>query len=227
MIGVFDSGDGGLAAVARIRSLAPSADIIFYADRKNAPYGKKSRRELIRLTERDIIKLKSAGADRILTACCTASTVYGELRDGLRRDVYEIITPTASEAARVTENGKIAVIATEATVRSHAFSAALAVLGISDVCEYACGELVTMTESGCRDARLGIFERERIFSLLKKIRDSGADTLILGCTHFSHLESHIASCLGGIRTVNSAHEGARIIARDAKRGKGRTVILPP
>ena len=81
MIGVFDSGDGGLLAVEKIRERSPECDLIFLADRENAPYGTKSRTEIIRITKRNIKRLKELGASRILIACCTASSVYGELSE--------------------------------------------------------------------------------------------------------------------------------------------------
>ena len=68
MIGVFDSGDGGLCTVENIRRIAPKSDICFLADRKNAPYGTKGKDELIRLVSADISKLRRAGAEKILMA---------------------------------------------------------------------------------------------------------------------------------------------------------------
>ena len=76
MIGVFDSGNGGLITVEKIRELSADADICFLADRENAPYGTKSKNEIISLSKRNIKRLRDAGADKILIACCTASAVY-------------------------------------------------------------------------------------------------------------------------------------------------------
>ena len=70
MIGVFDSGVGGLTAVREIRLIDKYADVAFYPDRKNAPYGTKSAEELIPLVERDIRLLLDRGADAVLMACC-------------------------------------------------------------------------------------------------------------------------------------------------------------
>ncbi len=227
MIGIFDSGDGGLAALKRLRGIAPNADIIFYADRKNAPYGNKTQKELIRLVKRDIIKLKEAGASSVLMACCTASTVFHLLPHQLTENTYQILTPTAEEALRVTKNGRIAVIATNATVSSHAFKSELLRLGAEDVKELEAQELVGLTEGGGRDASLTDVQFRRIYELLSNVKACGADTLILGCTHFSHLKNKISSALPKMRIVDSAAEGAKEIARHAVCGKGRTVILPP
>ena len=67
---------GALSAISEIRKLCPKQDVCYYCDRKNSPYGTKTKAELIALVERDVEILKNAGADSILMACCTASTVF-------------------------------------------------------------------------------------------------------------------------------------------------------
>ena len=227
MIGVFDSGAGGLTAIAEIRRLLPSADICFFADRKNAPYGTKSKRELIRLVEKDILKLYRAGADKILMACCTASTVYDELPASMKQIACPIIEPTAKAAAHVSTHGKIGVIATDATVASGAFGKALATYPtVKEIYEFPLQRLVALVESGAVDGKLGKTERNELSSLLRPIKKKKIDTLILGCTHFPHLEREICGCLPGVRLVSSSREGARVMSRLAEnKGKGKTVFL--
>ena len=122
MIGVCDSGEGGVVAVEELRAISPTVDVCFFADRKNAPYGTKSPDELLSLLRADINRVRDAGADEVLIACCTASTVYCRLTEEERRGVYPIIAPTAKAALEKTKNGCIGVLATEATVLSHAFA---------------------------------------------------------------------------------------------------------
>ena len=98
MIGVFDSGDGGILTVRHLRALAPRADIAFLADRENAPYGIKSREQIVRLAEDSIRHLASLGAGRVLIACCTASSVFGDLSEDLKSVAPPIIAPPAAEA---------------------------------------------------------------------------------------------------------------------------------
>ena len=226
MIGIFDSGAGGFTAISELRRLVPSADICFFADRKNAPYGTKSKNELIKLVESDILKLYRIGADKILMACCTASTVYESLTSKMKRLAIPIIEPTAREAARITTYGKIGVIATEATASSGAFSKALAKFpSVKEVYELPLQRLVALVEDGAVDGNLKSRERDELSRLLAPMKNK-IDTLILGCTHFPHLEREISGCLPGVRLVSSSREGAREISKITKNtGKGKTFFL--
>ena len=226
MIGVFDSGVGGLTALAELRRLLPRTDMIYLADREHAPYGTKSEEEILSLAENCIKRLITAGAEKILIACCTASTLHSRLTEGARRITTPIIAPAARAAQRVSL-GKIAVIATEATVRSHAFRRELLSIGECEVTEHAAQELVAMVESGASDEKpLSSEEKSRLSRLLEPIEASRADTLILGCTHFPHLRGHIAAMLPEVKLISPSREGAIEIARSTEdRGDGKTVFL--
>lgn len=226
MIGVFDSGVGGLTALAELRRLLPRTDMIYLADREHAPYGTKSEEEILSLAENCIKRLITAGAERILIACCTASTLHSRLTEGARGITTPIIAPAARAAQRVSR-GKIAVIATEATVRSHAFRRELLSIGECEVTEHAAQELVAMVESGASDQNpLSSEEKSRLARLLEPIEASRADTLILGCTHFLHLRGHIAATLPCVKLISPSREGALEIARSTEdRGGGRTIFL--
>ena len=227
MIGVFDSGDGGLSAVAEIRRIAPNADIVFFADRQNAPYGTKTKKELIRLVCADIIKLSKAGADKILMACCTASTVHPFLPRSMQKIALPIIELAAAAGSDATKNGRIGVIATDYTVASGAFSKALSKhMGITHVYEQPMQTLVYEVESGVCDRNIKDAERARLRRMLRPMKDKKIDTLILGCTHFAHLEREIGNCLPNVKIINTSREGAKgIIQGLDPRGKGRTVYL--
>ena len=227
MIGVFDSGAGGLTAITELRRLTPSVDICFLADKKNAPYGTKSKDELIRLVCADITRLRRAGADEILMACCTASTIYDALPNKMRAIARPIIRPTAKEAARITYNGKIGVIATETTVASSAFSKELTKYpSVKEVHEVSTQRLVSLVECGAIDGKVTSRERDELYRLVRPMREYGIDTLILGCTHFSHLEREISGCLPGVRLVSASREGAREIVRSNKNtGTGKMIFL--
>ena len=226
MIGVFDSGAGGLTAVKELRRLMPTADIAFFPDRKNAPYGKKTTNELIPLVGRDIEILISHGADVVLMACCTASTVYPFLEEGLRRVAIPIIEPTAKAAAADTKNGRVAVIATETTVHSGAFKKSLIALGTPNILEIPASDLVTAVERGERDGHLTETGEALLDRYLKEVISYGADTLILGCTHFPHLEGEIRKRLPRVKIISSSREGAKETLKSLRtQGSGRTVYI--
>ena len=210
MLGIFDSGVGGLTALGEIRKIAPSANLCFLADRANAPYGTKNKSELIRLVSEDIDFLRREGCDRILMACCTASAMHKYLPEELRKISFPIIPPAAKEAAIVTRSGRVGVIATEATVKSREFARELYKYPeIKSVYQLPAQELVGLVESGTADGRVSLAARERIASLLVPIKRAGVDTLIMGCTHFPHLEATIAGILAGVTLINPSLVGAR------------------
>lgn len=229
MIGIFDSGVGGFNAFYELRRILPHADILYLADRDNAPYGTKTKEELISLVHSDAHRLLQLGADTVLMACCTASTVYSMLSEDVRRICVPIIEP----AARASGGGSTTVIATEATVRSHAFSREIRkIYENATVNEIPAQRLVTEVERGARTGHLTLAQSHYVDSLCADISDTGCDTLVLGCTHFSHLEGELSRRLPSVRIVSPAREGARAVARrykenkaECKREHGRTVYM--
>ena len=229
MTGVFDSGVGGLLAFGILRSLLPAENLVFLRDRKNCPYGSKTRAEIIEIAERNISLLSEMGCSRVLIACCTASTVYDHLGDKAREIAIPIVDKVAEVARGITENGRIGVIATDATVRSHAFEN---LLPGNTVYEHTAQPLVDLVEGGERDGSLSDTTAKYLSELLSPIIDEGIDTLILGCTHFHALCGEIERILAEttdrkIKTVSSAEVGARFTAdiiRDSKEC-GRTVYI--
>lgn len=225
MIGVFDSGAGGLFALAELRRLSPTADIAYFADRKNAPYGTKSQEQLISLVMEDIERLVLAGCDKVLMACCTASTVHSLLPEEYRAVAVPIISPAAREAALLSRNGRIGVLSTEATKRSGAFTEQIKKhsAGVQVMC-LAAPELVSLAESGERD---GMLSEGGVIAIEKSVSGflhSGIDTLILGCTHFAYFENKIKDILR-VEAVNSARVGAKLMQKYASEGDGVTVYL--
>lgn len=226
MIGIFDSGEGGLNTLGFLRRRLSKANIIFLRDRKNAPYGEKAREELIEITERNIGTLKSMGASKILIACCTASSLADSIDVSLSENVIPIIKPTADAALAVAKDG-IAVIATDFTVSCGAFAKAIAGHAVTEI---AAQPLVSLVESGEKDGRLCQASLEKIEAALSKI-PRGCDTLILGCTHFSSLREtvgKIAAGLGIKNIIDSAQAGANalLLGLDGKdEGLGLTYRL--
>jgi len=225
MIGVFDSGAGGLAALGELRRIAPNEDVIFLADAKNAPYGTKAPETIAQLARNNILRLIDAGSNKILIACCTASACFGLLDESVQSMAVPIIAPTAREAVNATRVGAIAVIATDLTVKLRAFSKAIKAISPSvEVCEVAAQPLVSIAEKKALGGALSKDDIRVLASVLDTALSNGADTLVLGCTHFSYFEEEIKK-QRNINTVDSAKVGARSIANAAARGRGTTLFL--
>lgn len=227
MIGVFDSGEGGLAAVDEIKRLRPDCDIIFRRDTENAPYGTKTKSEIIRLVKQDIKILRDGGADKILIACCTASTVYPMLSRTEREICLPIIIPTAKEATKAKKCEKIGIVCTEATAKSGAFERAIHNINPNlKTKTVPTGELVSLVEGGTSDR---LHTPRDILKIKKEIEPLIAfkpDTVILGCTHFSRIGGIIGNILSGAVIVDSAKTGARLIlAQKAQCGTGKMIYV--
>ncbi len=226
MIGIFDSGAGGICSYRRVRELLPFEDVVYLADRKNAPYGTKTKEEIKGFTERNIKILRSLGAEAVLIACCSASSVYDMLGEEEQAVSTPIIRPAAALA--VSLGSKIAVIATRHTATSGAFGREIRRLSEAEVYEMAEQELVTLVEGGSRDGRVSAECRKYLLSLAERVKDTDADTLILGCTHFSHLEREIGRLLPKVKIISPARVGAEEIVRkinSRQRERGRVVYL--
>ena len=226
MIGIFDSGVGGLTALYELRRLCPEVDICYLADSANAPYGEKDEGTLIRLVKDDIARLVQYGADSILIACCTACTVYGLIGEENMRISQPIIEPAAEAAASNTRSGRIGVISTAATAKSGVFVKKIKdILPGAEVISLAAGELVTLVERGARDGALESSQRRVIEKALTPLFGSGIDTLVLGCTHFTHVKGESENILG-VATVSPSIEGARVMAeRISRTGEGKTIFI--
>ncbi|MBR5242067.1 MAG: aspartate/glutamate racemase family protein [Clostridia bacterium] len=220
MIGIFDSGRGGVAIARELLALCPRCDVLLLADRKNLPYGTKSDRELTPIVEENLKRLRSYGADRLLIGCCTASSIYERFFEP-SPCVTPIIEPTARRAAEVTV-GKICVIATESTVRSHAFGSAISRYSKATVTEFAAGELVGIAERICAGAP-SEKDIKKIKKALEPARATGADTLVLGCTHFPLISEYISAFLPDVSIVSCVREGALAALSYAKAGEGRII----
>lgn len=213
-IGVFDSGVGGLTAVGALRLLLPGEDVIFFGDSARMPYGEKTVPQIRKMAAQGTDFLRGKGVKALIVACGTmASNAMDviETRSGL--PLSGVVYPAATRAAGTTKNGRVAVIATEATVKSGAFERALLEKrpGL-DIISFACPSLAPMVERG--HFRLGDPEAEaEAESCLRRVRDWGADTLILGCTHYPLLHGVISAVMGPeVALIDSSAEGAAAMA---------------
>lgn len=211
MIGIFDSGLGGLTALKELRALHPECDIIYFGDTGRVPYGTRSKQILLRYADEDIRFLLSKGADRILAACGTVSSVaLPTIENDYNVKVTGVVDPAAKEAVACTKNKIIGVIGTRATISSGAFSRKIKELDPDiQTIEVACPLFVPLVENGfigksCEITALAVKE------YLSSIKASGADTLILGCTHFPIIADAISEYLGdSVTLINSGSAAAK------------------
>jgi glutamate racemase len=217
-IGVFDSGFGGLTVLRALIQRLPRARFAFIGDTARLPYGSKSRRTIARYAaESAQFLVRKQGAEFLVIACNTASALALDAIQVAVPDipVLGVIEPGASAARTATRTGDVLVIATDATVQSHAYSAACRALGMRAL-EKACPLLVPLVEEGWTSHPVTA-EVIRIYldELNAEAQAQGLtpDTLVLGCTHYPLLRPLIQSIVPpGIRVIDSAEAAAEAAA---------------
>ena len=195
-LGIIDSGIGGLSVVNAVRALLPAEDIIYIADPLNFPYGEKGKEELLEIVKPIIGYLfQRRKAKLIITACGTLSSIcLSDLSQLISIPIMGIVQPACQEAAKVTKQGRIGVLATRATVKAGAFCRTLKEINPDiEVIEEAWPEFVAAVEKGKFNSPEW---KRQIKNRLISLKERGVDTLIMGCTHFS-LISWFFQELGG------------------------------
>jgi glutamate racemase len=215
VIGMFDSGVGGLTVMKEILEAIPEVRIIYFGDTARVPYGNRTTEELISFGEEIITFLISQGAEAIVVACNTSSAnSLSSLQQRFEIPILGIIEPGARLAVERTLAGKIGLIATEGTVRSKAYTLAVSKAlskgivpnnpilkaawqsgdqPISLVRAQACPLFVPLVEAGLANS---MEARGIAKTYLEPLKRAGVDTLILGCTHYPYLNSVIRDILG-------------------------------
>lgn len=208
-IGVFDSGVGGLTVVREIMRQIPNEKIIYFGDTARVPYGNKSQDTVTRFSEQIVRFLRTFRVKTIVVACNTASAYA---LDTLERDIdipiIGVVKPGAKVAAETTKNGRIGVIATEATIGSRIYNKYIQELN-NNVFIYgkACPLFVPLVEEGLLEDPV---TDEIARRYLNELIDIDIDTLILGCTHYPIIRSTLGRIMGsGVTLVNPAYETAR------------------
>jgi glutamate racemase len=205
MIGVFDSGLGGLTVVKEIFRQLPGRGVVYFGDTARMPYGNKSRKMVARYALQDAEFLLKHGAKVIVVACNTASALaMDELRRKIKVPLFEVVTPAVDRAARVSR-GRTGVIGTRGTVKSGVYSKKMRLVSPrTKVITAACPLFVPLVEEGWlgRPETTMIAKRYLLPLRLRKI-----DSLILGCTHYPFLRSTVRRVMGGrIRLIDPAKE---------------------
>jgi len=217
-IGVFDSGFGGLTVLRALIPRLPRARFAFIGDTARLPYGSKSRRTIARYAvESAQFLVREQGAEFIVIACNTASALaLDAIQDAVPVSVLGVIEPGAAAARVASTTGDVLVIATDATVQSHAYRAACAAQNLRAF-EKACPLLVPLVEEGWVNHRV-TDEVIRIYlgELTAEAKADGLkpDTLVLGCTHYPLLRQNFERAVPhGVKVIDSAESTAEAAAR--------------
>ncbi|WP_396149061.1 glutamate racemase [Flavobacterium sp.] len=206
-IGLFDSGIGGTSIWREIHTLLPNEDTIYLADSKNAPYGQKSKEEIIALSKKNTEFLLNQNAKLIVVACNTATTnAIKELRASY--DVPFIgIEPAIKPAANNSETHTIGILATKGTLSSELFNQNVLNYPNTKIVEQVGYGLVQLIEEGKMTSKEMTF---LLKSYLEPMVEANIDYLVLGCSHYPYLIPQIKKILPKhIRIIDSGEAVAR------------------
>jgi glutamate racemase len=221
-IGVFDSGFGGLTVLKALLEVIPDADYVYFGDTARLPYGSKSAETVAKYAVEASHYLESHGSQLLVIACNTATALaLDRITQAARVPVIGVVEPGAEAAASATQNGKVVVIGTEATVSSHAYRKALEARGLH-AREKACPLLVPLVEEGWIEHP--VTEQVTRIYLGEAFGDGfqDADTMVLGCTHYPLLKPLVQRVTPDhVSIVDSAESTACAVATRLNQ------LLPP
>lgn len=211
-IGIFDSGVGGLTVARAIIDQLPNESIIYYGDTARGPYGPRPLAEVRSFALEIMDRLVASDVKAIVIACNTASAAM--LRDARERyhvPVIEVIQPAVRRAVSATRNKKVGVIGTQTTIDSKAYNDAFAAAPQLQLRTIACPDFVSFVERG---ETSGAAVTAKAKDYLTPLKESGIDTLVLGCTHYPLLTGVISYVMGEeVTLVSSAEETAKDLYR--------------
>ena len=224
-VGFFDSGIGGMCILRAFRSMCPEVETEYLADSENCPYGNRPPEEIVRFSEANAEKLLESGCGVIVVACNTATAAAIDILRAKHPDVPFVgIEPAVKPAALRSKSGVVGVLATAGTFNGRLYNETKARFAKNvTVLAVVADELVSIVEgerdailrgetldSSPRRAQIEDVVRRRVEPLLK----AGADSIVLGCTHFPHLKGIIEDvCAGRAEVVDPSMAVARQIAK--------------
>lgn len=204
MIGVFDSGFGGLSVLKELRRVLPNRDFLYLGDSGRAPYGGRDVNTILDFSEQAVERLFEEGCRLIIVACNTVSCValrHLQLKYcGIGSDKRILgVTIPGAEIAVSTSRGHIGIIATKRTISSGTYEVELAKLGNLKVSTVAAPLLVGIVEEGWQEDPIALLTTKKYVSTFGDI-----DTLLLGCTHYPLLKHCFKEALPGVNILDPA-----------------------
>lgn len=203
MIGVFDSGVGGLSVFKELYALMPEQDFVYVSDAGHCPYGNKPVEYIIDRADAITQFLIAQGAEVVVIACNTATAAAVKYLRGKYPIPFVGMEPAIKPAALTSKSGVVGVLATANTFKGSLYNNTLEKFASDvNVIEQVGDGLVEFVESGLIEGP----EVEKLLSkYIKPMVDEGADAIVLGCTHYPFLESSIKKIAGeGVAVINPA-----------------------
>jgi glutamate racemase len=216
-IGVFDSGIGGLTVVKRLAATLPNENIVYFGDTARVPYGSKSNSTVIEYSIENTKFLLQKNIKALVVACNTASSIaIPDLKKMFDIPIIGMIEPGSMMALKKSQTKKIGVIGTRATINNLAYSKEIKKLNNSaQVIEKPCPLFVPLAEEGWikHKATYEIAEE-----YLKELRETGIDTLVLGCTHYPILSEVIQKVIGSkVTLIDSGVASSEVIKSELEK----------
>ncbi|MDM8524246.1 glutamate racemase [Desulfococcaceae bacterium HSG8] len=225
MIGIFDSGIGGLTVVKALTEQLPGYDILYFGDTARTPYGTKSPETVTRYALRNAEFLLRKGAKLIIVACNTASSVAtDQLTEKFDVPVFEVITPAAELSVKTSEKLRVGVIGTRATVNSGIYEKKIRAMNAdAKVWSVPCPLIVSLVEEGwLRKPETRMIIKKYLHPL--KVRQ--IDTLILGCTHYPVVKDIIQRKIGKrVKLIDSSVAVAGKVKGFLEENPGKEALL--
>jgi glutamate racemase len=212
-IGIFDSGVGGATVLRQLHDLLPNEDLLYLADQARCPYGARPAAELRALSAANTRWLLAHGAELIVVACNTASAAALHwLRHAFPGTPFVGMVPAVKPAVEQTRSGVVGVLATPTTIEGELLDeVVMRWAGAAQVVRQACPGLVEQIEAGALEAPATAALLQRY---LRPLLAAGADTIVLGCTHYPFLTRQIRQIAGpNVVIVDAAPAVARQAAR--------------
>jgi len=220
MIGIFDSGIGGLTVVKNIVEKCPLQDIVYFGDTARCPYGEKDRDTIISFSLNNARFLNQWPLDALIVACGTASAcAIDALQQEMTIPVIGVIDTAVQAAVNATKNGRVAILATTTTIASRAYQEKLqSTSSLIQTVPLPCPQFVPLLEKRCVDSKQ---VRAIVKETLQPIVNSEIDTAILGCTHYPLLADIIQEELGpAVTLIDTSKVSANSVIDFCKEGSG-------
>lgn len=225
-IGVFDSGMGGLTVLKAMEQLLPNENMLYLGDTARLPYGTKSRETVSKYSEQAASKLIERQVKMIVIACNTATAAALDELCLLWPDlpIFGVVRPGAQAACAATHNGKIAVLATESTIRNQAYQKAITELKPdAEVVATPSPLLVPIAEEGWLDGPIvEAVIKQYLDPVFSGVDGPRPDTLVLGCTHFPALYNVFKRVVGDAVTIVDSAATTALAVQEALTRLGLT-----